>query len=100
MPGISKSLNSTLIQYNKSYVGYLQQNCLSSQYCDSEKCSCLEEYDTFPSSNEEDGTSFCVCINGTANYRNCDNGKVYNATEGICELMEVGLNEVVIIVDS
>ncbi|KAH8411088.1 hypothetical protein KR222_002346, partial [Zaprionus bogoriensis] len=61
--------------------------CISS-YCDSEKCSCLDDYESFPSSNEDDPTSFCFCKNGTAIYDNCPNRKVYNATEGVCMIPE------------
>ncbi|KAM8708420.1 hypothetical protein ACLKA7_015399 [Drosophila subpalustris] len=56
----------------------------TSCYCDSEKCSCLAEYEPFPSTNEEDDTSFCYCKNGTALLDNCPNGKVFDPVEKIC----------------
>ncbi|EDV97902.1 GH17131 [Drosophila grimshawi] len=61
--------------------------CMAS-YCDSEQCSCLGEYQTFPSSNEADDTSFCVCEGGEAIYENCLSGKYYNAGERVCMIRE------------
>ncbi|KAH8370311.1 hypothetical protein KR093_003050, partial [Drosophila rubida] len=58
----------------------LVPNC----FCDSAKCSCVVEYEPFPSTNEEDDTSFCYCKNGVALLDNCPSGKIFDAEQAVC----------------
>ncbi|XP_034108782.1 uncharacterized protein LOC117570956 [Drosophila albomicans] len=53
--------------------------------CDQDKCSCLAEFEPYPSNNDDD-TSFCYCKGGIGILDNCPVGKVFDAEEGICIL--------------
>ncbi|TDG47660.1 hypothetical protein AWZ03_005958 [Drosophila navojoa] len=66
----------------------LEVTGITSPYCCSSKCASLPEDATFPSSNEEDDSSFCLCQGGEAYYVNCPLGKYYDATVDLCLLRE------------
>ncbi|KAH8260911.1 hypothetical protein KR044_000425, partial [Drosophila immigrans] len=67
-------------------VDQLVSSTVPSCFCDSEKCSCLAEYEPYPSTNQDDDTSFCYCKNGVGILDNCPDGKFFDNEEAICVL--------------
>ncbi|XP_017841761.2 low-density lipoprotein receptor-related protein 2 [Drosophila busckii] len=55
-------------------------------YCQCQQCSDLPNEATFPSSNADDPTSYCLCQGGTAMYKTCGSGNrlIYDVELGIC----------------